>query len=216
VELLVVIAIIAVLMAILLPALGIVREKARLAACMSNMEQIYRSMATFANENDGRCPSAAVGRGMNPGILVPLYVNGNYLDNPEVCHCPSDEHFWRKEADVIRRQSYSYYYENGLSKVRLGGPYIDMHVGGGHLRTKRPDVVKLVHDGEPWISRDADYGWHANVPVGYRRHCNSKRENTLYHTGHVTTRDTHWPDTQKGLNWYVAPTNWGLLPSEWP
>ena len=56
VELLVVIGIIAVLISILLPALGHARKKAQAIACMSNLKQIYNAMLLFAQDNKGHLP----------------------------------------------------------------------------------------------------------------------------------------------------------------
>jgi prepilin-type N-terminal cleavage/methylation domain-containing protein/prepilin-type processing-associated H-X9-DG protein len=54
IELLVVISIVAMLMALLVPALSRARKQARAVACQSNQKQWGLHFATFASENDGR------------------------------------------------------------------------------------------------------------------------------------------------------------------
>jgi len=54
IELLVVIAIIAVLMAILMPALNRVREQGKRAACLSNVKQMALAWIMYADDNDGK------------------------------------------------------------------------------------------------------------------------------------------------------------------
>ena len=56
IELLVVIAIIAVLAALLLPALGQAKRNARRTACLSNLKQIGLGLLMYVNENDGYFP----------------------------------------------------------------------------------------------------------------------------------------------------------------
>src|SRR3954452_21055561 len=56
IELLVVIAIIALLAALLLPALASAKEKARLVKCMSNLKQIGVAFKLFSTDHEGYYP----------------------------------------------------------------------------------------------------------------------------------------------------------------
>jgi prepilin-type N-terminal cleavage/methylation domain-containing protein len=59
IELLVVIAVIALLMAILLPALGRVRKQARGVACLANLKQWAITLGLYLEENQGQWPRLA-------------------------------------------------------------------------------------------------------------------------------------------------------------
>ena len=63
IELLVVISIIALLIGILLPALGAARESARLTQCLSNSRQLAIAFTTYATDYKGDFPPTAVDSG---------------------------------------------------------------------------------------------------------------------------------------------------------
>jgi prepilin-type N-terminal cleavage/methylation domain-containing protein/prepilin-type processing-associated H-X9-DG protein len=115
VELLVVIGIIAVLIGILLPALGRAREQARRTQCMSNLRQVGLAVLMYANDNRYYLPAHYMQKGgggpfltfqIGPGVgypggglttsfallLPPPWGNSGikYLRNNDVLFCPSD------------------------------------------------------------------------------------------------------------------------------
>jgi prepilin-type N-terminal cleavage/methylation domain-containing protein/prepilin-type processing-associated H-X9-DG protein len=59
IELLIVIAIISVLSAVLLPALGAAREKAKASLCVSNLKELGLAVFMYISDNDGYYPPAA-------------------------------------------------------------------------------------------------------------------------------------------------------------
>lgn len=118
VELLVVIGIIAVLLSLLLPAIGRAREQAKRAQCMSNLRQLGQAVIMYCNDNKGWMPvcywpngsgghfisfsiGPIVGYDASTGLpnmsyallLRPPWGNSaaRYLPNNEVMFCPSDD-----------------------------------------------------------------------------------------------------------------------------
>ncbi len=108
VELLVVIGIIAVLIGILLPALGRAREAASKTACLSNMRQLTTGWIMYANDHKGHLVFAETWKKDEPvssglphdqdgwmlsGNDEPSITNGllyKYVKSMEVYRCPSD------------------------------------------------------------------------------------------------------------------------------
>jgi prepilin-type N-terminal cleavage/methylation domain-containing protein len=99
VELLVVIGIIALLIAILLPALSKAREQAKTAQCLSNLRQLGTVFQIYANENRDQIPIGFSGGQAWTGYflcangtsypLMGCLFQANLLDAPQAFYCPS-------------------------------------------------------------------------------------------------------------------------------
>src|ERR1044071_9849182 len=75
IELLVVVAIIAVLAAILLPALQNAKEQAKRTQCMNSLRQVSIALIVMADEHDGYLDDAHLGT--NWLYAVPSYLGGS-------------------------------------------------------------------------------------------------------------------------------------------
>ena len=86
-ELLVVIAIIAILAALLLPAISADKGKARRTACLNNLRQINLGIRMYADDSHDAPPSPRFGGGLNrcPGSLFRLQIAHEKL-------CGSERH----------------------------------------------------------------------------------------------------------------------------
>jgi prepilin-type N-terminal cleavage/methylation domain-containing protein/prepilin-type processing-associated H-X9-DG protein len=93
VELLVVIAIIAVLAALLLPALSQAKGKAMATTCANNIHQIDLAVAMYAGNNGGSYPSSWTGTNVGSGICWYSYILPE-LANTNALLCPTKEK-WR-------------------------------------------------------------------------------------------------------------------------
>jgi len=83
IELLVVIAIIAILMAVLLPALNVAKEQGRGISCSSNQKTLSLAYIMYASENDGNvCGGWALSNTVNgvpPWVMPPLDYSGGTI-----------------------------------------------------------------------------------------------------------------------------------------
>ena len=106
VELLVVIGIIAVLIAMLLPALNAAREQSRRTVCLSNLRQVYTYLRMYGSQNRDALPIGFVqqkqfnyiiyfhqtgGAKYDHGMMSLLYLDGFFKDSGEAFYCPSEQ-----------------------------------------------------------------------------------------------------------------------------
>jgi len=95
IELLVVIAIIAILAALLLPALGRAKQKAWTTSCISNLHQIGLGMRMFADDNEEFFPESGADIPWNvidPGTGKPSWMEQVYpqVGNTNAYNCPAN------------------------------------------------------------------------------------------------------------------------------
>lgn len=92
IELLVVISIVALLIALLLPAIKRAREVARGMGCMANLSQVQLATLLYAEDHDGHLPDvhdADAQLHRSAGDLGRFYPLAGYIQDPRSFACPS-------------------------------------------------------------------------------------------------------------------------------
>ena len=117
IELLVVIAIIAILAAMLLPALSQAREKARSISCVNNLKQMALGCRMYVDDNNENLvyhhytnPTAVIwpGGGSSAGIMWMCAIY-EYVNSRDIYNCPSHTYSWHGNYTGGIRYGYSRY-----------------------------------------------------------------------------------------------------------
>jgi prepilin-type N-terminal cleavage/methylation domain-containing protein len=143
VELLVVIGIIAVLIAILLPALSKAKEQANRVKCAANLKQFGIAFQLYTTDNKGRFPACGAerrpedwiywenGRNINQGAIVKYFgktfTKGVYI-------CPSDD--VESHPGGVNAYKYSYTLNYNFSGYPFLGPYEKITINGVVVESK--------------------------------------------------------------------------------
>jgi prepilin-type N-terminal cleavage/methylation domain-containing protein/prepilin-type processing-associated H-X9-DG protein len=137
IELLVVIAIIALLAALLLPALSSAQAKGRKTVCLSNLRQIGLSIIAYAADNDGKipygpkappftspsdfypstgAPTSLISLRSGPPVGLGLLLQQYLAQQPKVLFCPGTDQPLDSELELSRvgmtQAQSSYYYRH--------------------------------------------------------------------------------------------------------
>jgi prepilin-type N-terminal cleavage/methylation domain-containing protein/prepilin-type processing-associated H-X9-DG protein len=210
VELLVVIGIIAVLIAMLLPALGRAREQAQTVQCASNFRQLHIALELYANMNHGYCLPALASDGNTGGgnlrdyrwwglemlgriLRVDKFGAENNATREQAAarlfrylDCPAND----RQADTLPRPDYTY--NSNLGDVRA---HLPLGASGKRpdneqfkKRTQVPMNVLVAMDGRYIMSDNDDRFLTLNDLIGPPMRAGEphrKQANSLWHDGSV-------------------------------
>jgi len=197
IELLVVIAIIAILAAMLLPALAKARDKARLTACTNNLKQQSTSNLMYVNDwEDYNIPGYSnygTKAGQNSVLTAPYWIYHLYTylgdASVKVAQCPSEPkgcgpyYFWMMNPSGKQFERVGY-----AMNTRPGYWYQCYRM----TNFKRPSYVSQYLDQTFPVMADCPENMHSNI---YWPHNN--RENMSFLDGHVqalTATEYHFPN----------------------
>jgi prepilin-type N-terminal cleavage/methylation domain-containing protein/prepilin-type processing-associated H-X9-DG protein len=206
IELLVVIAIIAILAAMLLPALNQARARGRAAKCVANLKQIGVAVMNYSSDYDDYLMLAGVPDPNNPAAVYPWvqllfelsYVPGKYHLNFNSTLGPNNSHGGIFRCNEHIDQQASYAINTGITAgppshfyqyLPSGGNYVCYYYKAGQI--KRPSVCLYVTDSERalgllsnptfWSNRK-DFRDNQNAVPAFRH---SQAANMLMVDGHV-------------------------------
>jgi len=154
IELLVVIAIIAILAALLLPALGKAKMQAKRAACGNNLQEMGVAFHSFAHDHNSKFPMQvapddggtqilSLSTNGEPELFAPAFRHFQALSNelvtPKILICPADGRSEAARFDGLQSENVSYFVvvnaEYGHANTALAG---DRNITPVSLATAAP------------------------------------------------------------------------------
>ncbi len=164
VELLLVIAIIAILAALLLPALSRGRLQAQRVSCMNNLRQIGLAFHSFAHDHNNRFPMrvSQLDEGSMPDtpsdeegatVIQPAYLHflplAGTLVTPQLLHCPTDTRSAAQTFGELSDDHLSYFVavnaEFGKTTMILSGDRNLTQAGMGPQSVYQVGTSNLIH-----------------------------------------------------------------------
>ena len=135
IELLVVIAVIALLAALLLPALAQAKEKGRRISCVSNLKQLSLAMHLFATDNEWypwRIPIPEGGSKGRQRVYWSFLAMRTEIDTLKILVCPSDTRALADNWPGLRDTNVSYFIGVDTKEGRPGMLLVgDWSINGG-------------------------------------------------------------------------------------
>jgi prepilin-type N-terminal cleavage/methylation domain-containing protein len=180
IELLVVMAIIAILAAMLLPALVGAKEQTRRVNCKNSERQFLLAAHLFGDENEQRLPSGASNLGpLDDHLPVLSNATSNalvgYLANQKMVHCPSfADYFVGNRASEFEISGYGYVigynYHGGHTNTPWPATYYGSTTWISPLRLTDPSSSVVISDLNDWSQLErrtfAPHGAHGPIFSG--------------------------------------------------
>lgn len=198
IELLVVIAIIAILAAVLLPALNVARTKAKTITCLNNQKQIGTYFALYANDFNGRYPApntSGVGK-WNEVLWKYFKINTqkNYL-NKSIWTCP--EYRGSATPNYLRGYAINLFMppakisESWSSDVSKRSPVV--------YKAQKPSKTFVLADSGHSLYYPDNGSWHLGLPASSYvsnitklvAYVHRQKANVLFMDGHAGSKRTN-------------------------